>query len=411
VKLAPDDLEATASPAVWWVAHWENSFFTYLQTENPRSEHSATAMLWTDPDQEHRRILHDADAMCSVRFSRGSDLAEAVIPLTDVGRLIAEGATIHGVAAPRDVPAVAWTAVAWPSYRSASAAVVARDFGGLGRLACSRAPASEAPILAKRRFEVNRRLFGSYFQSWSERSGEEAVNRRRYDAIKHLTREWGNEPPDRLAGRIVTGIRVQEIIEFYADLLPADWVISTPDGKTMRSDPAAGISRSLADRIVDALSREAYGATGPALPRARDWAQRYEIAPAPKVTTRDGKVRRFPNVVYEDTEGEALTNRPSKAHMTGDWTIRQMGPDPTGTIGSALADGTIGLAAALAAGIPTASLVARWLAAGLSDRQVQVLLATQMGATQEEIGQALRIARSTVATTASTARRKIFGSR
>ena len=121
--------------------------------------------------------------------------------------------------------------------------------------------------------------------------------------------------------------------------------------------------------------------------------------------------------------------------LLGAWTLRQRGHDPTGSAAQRGVDGLAGVAELLAeqdtalylprstpaaprafldeAAFTGTNAVAairdEWCERGLTRRQAEILILHESGFTQEELAAEYRIARSTVANTVATARRKLRG--
>ncbi len=341
--------------------------FTEIIRQIAERRHSAAALTLADPDRLAWSWAYDYDVEAEVLFTSRADgePSTARIPLEAVPRLVHAGATLVSVGAP--TRPISWLAVGvhWLSR----SAVVVRDQSGAGQLAASRAP-----------FEGG--TFGEWFQRWAERSGVPQVNARRRAAIEQLERDYGGG----LAERIAVGARTEAILAHAAEALAPEWAILRPDGSVLSSTPTT-VAKRLSDRVVDALSVEAFGATRPDLPAAQAWRTRWtEGGPDPEKLDYEGKPRREPSLVYEDDDGEAAGLRPWRAQLVGEWTLRQLSPDPTGITASALADRRIGPSAAAAAGIDAAAVVAAWRAAGLTERQVLCLFLRDADHTLTEIG-------------------------
>ena len=335
-----------------------------------------------------RDIKLGNEALALVKFKAGGSGGEALLPLEDsgLGRLIRTGAEIVEVGAPPKDGAVMWFAGGFGN----GYAVAAVDQRGVGLLSMSSV------------ITHNGRPLGSRLQSWWERSGVSEVNDRRRDVMKELYRSYGNEAPDHFAQRIAMGARVEAILDWYRRHGRLEWLITGPDGFPMaRGTPALEKSVPIADAILDAISTEAVGGTRASLPRAQAWTRSVRLEA--EVDLDHGR-----GIVGEAQVRPADGWTAAKIQLHSDWTLQQTGHSATSWLAIALADGTVPLGTALAAGIGSRAVVNTWASKGLTRRQIQVMFATGMGHTDAEIGDRLKIAKSTVRNTRSKARQKIF---
>ncbi|MGA8726944.1 MAG: hypothetical protein WB565_18070 [Acidimicrobiales bacterium] len=150
-------------------------------------------------------------------------------------------------------------------------------------------------------------------------------------------------------------------------------------------------SPALSDQIVNDLSLEAYGRTRPHLPGAGPQESLEELALSQPESGEEPS----------QTGGQPQRHL-DRALATSEWTLRQTGVDPTW---HAVTSADVEQLAS--AGLSTAGLIDGWRRAGLTERQQQVLFATQLDLPDSEIGEALKIAPSTVRNTRARARHKI----
>jgi DNA-binding CsgD family transcriptional regulator len=325
------------------------------------------------PDVVH----HDAAVEVEVVFTAaaGAEPSLTRLDLASAVRLAASGATIHELGAPRPRPPSFY---AMASVRDCGRAALVRDLRGFGRMAMADEP------------------FGKWYRNYAQHSGVDRVNERRMDAVRQLWDQHG-EKEARIVLLNTVALAMADHTERYP---PAhDWVIAGQWSPVLTPGP------NIADAIVDALSVEAYGASRRHLPRARGWELRLSDEDAPAFRNdqaEDSGAQREKGVIREDE------HPPIAAQVMSDWTVMQTSERPTEVTAIALVDGTITVGGALAAGLSAADLLRAWRRRGLTPRQAQVLLADQLGLTAQETGDALKLARSTVAATKAAAKRKLF---
>jgi DNA-binding CsgD family transcriptional regulator len=335
----------------------------------------------------------------------------ARIRLTDAVGLVEAGADILEVGAPRPRPPVFY-AMACVQTGSFGHLILVQDERGFGRLGMSTAPSPTG----------SPGNFGHWYRQVAARSGVPQENERRTAAVRHLFQEYG----EKEARALVQGVQMDTMAVYTEEhpqvhvwevaerLIAAELTLILARSKTPKK-PAP----TMAGAICDALSTEAYGAKRPGLMEARSWAQRYDCGDK-------NNPDRFPNVTYEAVDaggsrdsrhdpalgyvrpGTELHNRPGRIQVLSEWTLLHSGPDPVGEMASGLRDGTVTISGAATANASLGQLVAQWRLAGLTDRQVQVLYAHQVGLTEREIADKLEIAPSTVADALAAARKKIF---
>ncbi len=166
---------------------------------------------------------------------------------------------------------------------------------------------------------------------------------------------------------------------------PPVWVVVTTGGKTKaQSREAKEPKGSLAEKIVDGLSIEAYGAKREGLPTAKDWSKRY-TADEREPGAADS------NLVYESEDAASLLERSSgRAQVAGEWTLQQLAPDPTGELIAGVMNLSTSVPVSVAHGINPQSQIALWLEAKLSPRELAVQYLDQLGYSDAQIGHACR---------------------
>lgn len=383
----------TAVEAQERVLEAEEGMWAFLR-ECIGSGHSAAALMSLNLDQPWPMdVLYDDEVEVEVQFRQagGAEVSLARLKLIDALRLaVRDGVTIGGIGAPSP-RSPAFFAVAAALSGSTKDVVMLRDLRGFGRLSMSSAPpppGTDAPT------------FGDWYQHWAERSGVGQVNARRKEAIRHLQGEYGDA-----AGAIVTGAR-QDAIASHTEQYPPghEWLIARHMSDGSRTEVARipvpkDSEKSIAESVLDTLSTEAFGAPRRSLPRAQDWEKRLEDEPEPFDTAATHR-----SMTSDDT---ALGQRSWNAEIMSEWTLLQSSEDPTGEIAGGAVDGRLTIPGALMAGLPTTGLFDEWRDAGLTDRQAKVLFAHQLGCTDAQIANMLKIARSTVANTLAAGRKKI----
>jgi hypothetical protein len=380
------------------IAAAEEDMWGFIR-ERLHEGHSAAALAHIDLDQTtEQSVIYDNDVEVEVEFRRPGDqtVSSARLTLTDALRLVlTDGVEITEIGSTRPRPVV-FFAVAKIVTDSSLAIASVRDLRGFGRLVASTAPAPEGS---------NARTFGSWYQGFCQNSGVQGVNERREDAVEHLRSEYPAGPGFGGAAAIIRGVRADAILTYNERIPPGhEWMVLTRMGDTRVetvSPLPTGKRPRIADVITDALSIEAYGATRKHLPRARGWEQRYEPVPEPDMTAQQRT--HGLNVGDESVIGR----RPWRAEIMGEWTLLQASADPTGDIATGLVDGRLTIPGTLVAGLPSTGLIDEWRDLGLTERQARVLFADQLGFTDAQIADFLKIARSTVANTLVKARKKI----
>jgi DNA-binding CsgD family transcriptional regulator len=401
----------TRSAAIARADEAEDGMWRFLR-DRIADGHSAAALTVLNLDQPWPlNVLYDDEVEVEVCFRQGdSEPSLGRLKFPDAVRLVKTGGSILDIGAPTP-RSPSFLAIARVDSESFTHVALVRDLRGLGRMAMSPAPPP---------YDTSHPTFGDWYQQWAQHSGVPQLNERRTEAIKHLYQEYPNKIEDSPCGPIgVSGkemaawATIDAIAEHTERIPPGhEWlIIEQPrwwdhPAREWRSAGPQFSKKTIAESIVDAVSIEAYGATRRSLPSARGWEDRYVDEPdQPESETKEPK--RYPGVVYGDTQDEAISRRPWSAEIMGQWTLTQGSPDPTGELASGLMDGRLTIAGALMAGIGSSGLIGEWRDAGLTDRQAQVLFATQMGFTDREIGNMLKRSPSTVRNALAKAREKI----
>jgi hypothetical protein len=345
---------------------------------------------------DHFRLVEvglDGDALAAVTFTAKGTESKAVVALSDdgLGRLLAEGAQVVEIGAPPSSVDPMWWGVGWGS----TYVVVVHDKRRFGHLSASR-------LMTRGR---DRRTAGAILQHYYERSGVDQVNERRRDVMRQLYREYGNERPDLLAEKIAMGARVEAIISWHMDYIVPEWQIRGNDGGLISaSSPQLEPDKRTADYVIDYLSTEVYGGTRVTLPCSQGWQTRLV---SDSQSNDHGATHNTRSHVHEHLTPAGRTDN-HKPRLMSRWTLKQRGDDATAELAAALADGTLPIPVALADGHGAAYVVDIWRSIGLGKRQIQVMLLTELGYTETEIGDVLKIAKSTVRNTRAAARKKIF---
>ncbi|MGO8870564.1 MAG: hypothetical protein ACLQPH_04025 [Acidimicrobiales bacterium] len=378
---------AVEAPMAERMGQFEDGIYSDLR-DYLKQGHRAVSVSMRDLDGlEKWDLAFDADALATVRIVIDGQPTVAVLPLGEVGRTVdaavRAGATEILIGGPTPQPVIWFGAASGDGY-----SVLASDPSGAGQLAGAIAPGPKG------------RSFGDWLQRYAERSGVPQVNQHRERAVDHLKDEYRNAPDTATA--IVESIRYVTIVDWFSMCATPIWRISRMGEQLSVPAELRLPEGTVADRIVHEISVEAYGASDPALPTAVDWSQRYTTdAPDPRRP-------RPPNVIYEVDDADALLERSfGPAQVSSDWSIQHLAPDPTGELVAGVMSLAAPLRASLSDNLDTRRQIAEWRKAGLTDRQLAILFADEIGATDVEIGNALKIARSTVANTLRVARRKI----
>ncbi len=306
--------------------------------------HEAAGVLFDDLRTLRPRPIYDSAVEAAVTFKPSPDedrTATAVLPLADVWRLELDGAFVVDVRAPSPPP-IALLALGRAELVARRGLIALADHRGIGTLALSDVPYGKGTV-------------GAHVTNWSERSGVPQVNERREAAVHELRQQHAKHPRE-FKRKLVHGIVATEIISYWRELPCGpgfSWMVYEDDGtEIVEFDTETIKLKRVADRIVDALSVEAYGATRPDLRSAQAWETGWNDDPPRDATgeiiSEPGR-ETYPGARDDlgrkvDFDQWANQHEQRNNSLIGNFNLMHLGPDFVGDLAAELTDGTGGLA-------------------------------------------------------------------
>ena len=299
----------------------------------------AAGVVYDDLHTLRPRPVYDDAVEASVTFMPDLDeerTVTAVLPLSDVWRLETGGAFVVDVQpASRSIGLMALA-------RADPGLIAVVDYRGAGSLALSTVHPEDVGL------RVTQGTVGAHVRGWEQRSGVKAVNDRRSEAAAEIFSQYP-KAPTRFKRDIVRDIIVAEIWEYYIGLPCGPgyaWQVYQDGAEIIEFDATPARIKRTADRIVDALSVEAYGTNRPDDAGSRWWHKHWEDEPEDTFNKQTGE--RLPGMsTYPTGENQYkrwvnhLEIRP--IHLIGNFNLRHLRHDYVGDLAAELADGTGGL--------------------------------------------------------------------
>lgn len=283
----------------------------------------AAALITTDPDTLAVDVLiNESVEVCVLVAGEESEAVEHV-PLLDLWRLVTAGVDVvdvkASIAAGQSI--IGYQAVAVASAGDTTYSALVCDRRGLGHLAHSQAPGPKPG-----------QTFGQWFLPYAQRSGVQDVNERRREAAQEIYRQ---NPSGFAKGAALVDGRM--LVEQIVATEVVSWSLTSPpgamsewgvfaEGSALSLSPTTARLPSLPDRIVDALSIEAYGAKRPHHGGARVRQASMSLEALTNVVDGQG----------QDWDREVIPRR-LKHPEVSDWTLWQSSRDPTGELAARIA--------------------------------------------------------------------------